>query len=435
MLLAQGHCRPDAAGPVAAAVTFNTQSGVRVVARQDANSNAVAISIFVRAGAAEDIRLPGIGSVVARGLFGRNQNQSVEQVDTYINAVGGSLDTTWNPDYTLITCLTSRSAFPDAFYLLCQAIKAAQFDRETLEKARAQVTSEIAHEVEDPFRAAYAALRARLYTTNPYRNPFGGTAASVRRITSADCQEFLARYYTPRNTVISVVGNISPDAVREAAENNLDNYSRPSRSSYVPEEPIPAESDRVVTELPVHTTTILAGFRGPGLMDADYPAFLVLTALIGGGKSSRLFRTVRDTDAIGYAVGAYTPSLTRDNALLAYVEYDPKRPGPDGKPVPKEVAERLLLDTVKSVIAKPPSDQELERARRYAAGSHALAHQRLRDRAFYLGWYELVGPGYAFDAELPHRIRTVTADDLQRVAGKYLKHWVVSIVQPEKESQ
>ena len=49
-----------------------------------------------------------------------------------------------------------------------------------------------------------------------------------------------------------------------------------------------------------------------------------------------------------------------------------------------------------------------ERAKRFAAGSHVLAHQRTRDRAFYLGWYELCGPGFAFDAERPRLIGAST---------------------------
>jgi predicted Zn-dependent peptidase len=199
---------------------------------------------------------------------------------------------------------------------------------------------------------------------------------------------------------------------------------RPTRDDYAP----PSRSERIV---PASTTLLLAGFRAPAVADPDYPAALVLEAMLGGGKSSRLFRQVRDVGGVGYAVGTLFPTLARPSHLVAYVEYDPAR---DTKPSSADHPnpEKLLLDTVRTLITNPPSSVEVERAKRYAAGAHALNHQRTRDRAFYLGLYETLGVGYAFDAELSKRIEAVTPQDVARVAKACLNDPTVVAVRPPK---
>jgi len=259
------------------------------------------------------------------------------------------------------------------------------------------------------------------------------TAMAQQALTAAAAAQFHNRFYSPGNTVISVVGNVRVSDVRKDAENYLVDYKRPEpvqRARNAAENP--REAARVTRSIPTNTTTIVAGFAGPGLNDPDYPAFAVLTALIGGGKSSRVFRNVRDASGLGYVVGAYTPPLARESHLLAYVEFDTNRTGPDGKKLEPAVAETMLVGTVKSVVESQPTDKEIERAKSFSIGTHALAHQRTRDRAFYLGWYELAGTGHGFDTEFPRRLAAVTRDEVVQAAKKYLNSCVVSVVQPEK---
>lgn len=405
--------------------------GVRVIVQPDTNSDVVAICVFVRAGIAEEGGAPGLGRLVANALFGSNYNQSREAVERAIFSVGGSLETLWSPDYTLITCVTTPDAFEEAFYVIGQAIKNAEFDAETLEEARRAVLSDRTRDMSSPFSVAYEALRAAMYQESPYRLPFGGTPASLRRLSREAALRYFRQRFTPESTVVAIVGNISAARAQKAADIHLYDYDRPAARSRPPAPPERLTASlRVERRMSTHTTLILAGFNAPGLTDPDYPAFAVLTALVGGGRSSRLFRAVRDAAGVGYVVGAQTPPLARASHLLAYVEFDAKRIGAEGKTLDPVAVERLLVETVRSVLTNPPTGPEVERAKRFAIGTHALAHQRTRDRALYLGWYELLGLGHAYDAEYPRRLAAVTPDDVLRVAKQYLNHSVVSVVQP-----
>src|SRR5262249_39140646 len=161
---------------------------------------------------------------------------------------------------------------------------------------------------------------------------FAGREASVRMIKASDVKKFYESYYVPQSTVISIVGNVPGARVQKACENYLIDYDRQAvKHQSVPTGDTLRESGRVVRMLPIQTEFIVAGFPAPALSNPDYAAFTVLTALTGGGNSSRLFKAMRETAGVGYVVGAQTPVLAMGSHLLAFVEFDPKRAQGDGK--------------------------------------------------------------------------------------------------------
>lgn len=164
---------------------------------------------------------------------------------------------------------------------------------------------------------------------------------------------------------------------------------------------------------------MFVGTPAPSVASSDYPAFTVLQALLGGGHASRLFRQSRETLGLGYEVGAlYAPeqSLT----LITYLQWNGRRDSGAKDNATSESALRLLNAQLDGISANPPTDEELTRARNFAIGEDALRHERARDRAFLLGWYEAVGKGYAYDTELPRNLADVTRADILRIAKTYL---------------
>lgn len=412
-------------------------TGLRILIQPEPDANQIAIAVFVRAGTGEEDGLSGIGSLVSRAAFGSNYQQSGDAVRRTIYTTGGSLEAHWTPDYTIFTCVTTRELFRDAIYLLAQALKSAEFDTDSVAKARTELAVEATREASEPFRVGYAALRQRLYSTSPYRLPFTAPEDSLRRLTPQAAQKFYLKRYRPEKTVLSIVGDVEEEAARKTVENLFFDYERPAptgaRTVTEPASDRLTEQAHVVRRVPTNTTLVLLGSRAPSLKDPDYPAFVVLNALLGGGKSSRLFRQVRDVAGVGYNVGTYLPVLAQEGHLVAYVEYDPtSRAGMEGKPLVLESVEKLIQETVQSLVSNPPAAPEVDRAKRYSIGQFALEHQRLRERAEHLGMYEALGVGFAFDADFPKRLGAVTPGDLLRVATKYLSPTVISVVQPDK---
>lgn len=195
-------------------------NGTRLLVQTDTNSDTVAVSVFIAMSPAEEQRTPGIGRVIAQAIFGSNRNQSRDAVNRTISEAGGSLESRWTPDYTLLTCQTTRDALPDALYVIAQALIAPEFAPEMLQESVQRVRTDLARENSEPYAIAYDTLRSVLYQNSPYRLPFH-PAADTLRVTPAAAERFFTRTYLPQNTVISLIGNITPEKAQTAVENAL----------------------------------------------------------------------------------------------------------------------------------------------------------------------------------------------------------------------
>ncbi|MCS6829837.1 MAG: pitrilysin family protein [Armatimonadota bacterium] len=409
-------------------------NGMVIVVSHEPSARVVALEAFLKVGVwAEPEDKRGIGLLVSRSLFGSTTNETMQTLAQEIERVGGEIRSYWQPDYTQISITTTAEAFDDAAWLLAEGIKNAQFEPEVVSRAKQETLAEAQAERAVKFRSTFMTLRTLLYPPNhPYAYPFTGDPAYIRRATPQDLQEFHRRFYTPDNLVIVVVGNVPAERVVEKFTTLFGSWEtrsamrRPHLTFNVLREPFSK-----VREQAGNTAYIMVGYPVPGITSAEYPALTVLDAILGRGKSSRIFTNLRDASGIGYEIGSFYPPLAGGSCLLGFVEIAPYRISAAGIPVLiVDEVQKALVQQVQSVKTDPPSEQEVERAKKLVIGSYALRHQRVRDRAYFLGWYECVGLGYQFDRQFADKIAAVKRDDILRLAQKYLQHAAVVVTMP-----
>jgi predicted Zn-dependent peptidase len=417
--------------------------GARLLLKPESPGEIVAVTVFVRMEPDASPMEAAIGKLVANALFFGSQNRSFDMVADSVAQVGGSLETLRTPDYVAITCVTVPAQLREAIYLLCETLKNADFAPEALVRARQSVAKERREHDRDSFLRTYDALcDAARALPEPEDRLLG-------RVGQEQAQTYFRRRYLPENTVITVVGRFNPERVQDLFDSNLSDYVRaaPRHGRSDPRSLTP-DSRSLTFTAPGSIACALLGTSAPGVASPDYPAFTVLHALLGGGHASRLFRRVREETGFSYTVGANWQA-DRSALLVAYLQWDNNRaatsnPQPplqgrlgvrpqSGLAIPNpQLALKLLDAQLDSVTADPPAEAEVARARNVAVGQDALRHERARDRAFFLGWYEVMGLGYAFDAELPKRLAAVTPADVLRVAQKYLPARASAVALPGK---
>ncbi|MCS7308857.1 MAG: insulinase family protein [Armatimonadetes bacterium] len=409
-------------------------NGMVILVSHEPSARVVALEAFLRVGVwAEPADKRGIGLLVSRALFGSTTNETMQTLTREIERVGGEIRSYWQPDYTQISITTVAELFDDAAWLLAEGIKNAQFEPEVVERARAEALAEAQEERAVKFRSTFMALRALLYPPDhPYAAPFTGDLSYLRRATPQDLQDFHRQVYTPDNLVVVVVGNVPAERAIEKLTTLFGSWEarsavRRPRWTFSPLR----ESASTVREQAGNTAYIMAGYPVPGIGSADYPALLVLDAILGRGKSSRIFTQLRDASGFGYEIGSFLPPLAGGSCLLGFVEIAPYRISAAGVPVlVVDDVQKALVQQMQSVRLNPPSEQEVERAKRLVIGSYALRHQRVRDRAYFLGWYECIGLGYQFDRQFADKVAAVKREDVLRVAQRYLQHVAVAVTMP-----
>ena len=434
LLTAPGLVRADS--PV---VKTTLPNGLRVLCRREAGTPLVAVDVFVRAGASQETAgTAGLGSFVAHTLLASTTSSTPETMSIAIDALGGNVSATWHADWTQVAALTVPDRLSDTMFLLADVLRNADFDQNGVEAARTQMLTEMDARDADQFLTAYGNLQKSLFAGTAYARPDGGTPAALRRLTREDLIRYYQRFYIPQNIVIVVVGNVAPEAATAQIQASLGDFVRGGTVTTPAGAPLPPLTQSLpptrVYQTDLTQQLVLAGVRTVPVSDPDYPALLVANALLGGMKSGLLFTHLREKEGLAYDLGSlYTPRLTAGD-LTAYVYSAPTRTDPVTKktvPTVGPVKESLFAQFA-ALAAAPPTPAALTRAQHFLIGTDALKHERLEDRATLLGVAALTGPeGYTLDTEFARYINAVTAADVQRVAGKYFAHPVLSTVEPQ----
>lgn len=410
-------------------------NGLTVIVKPEESAGIVAIEVFIKAGASEERESnAGIGNMIAHTLLTSTRNKRAEKVAAIADEVGGNLQTEWHPDYTEIKAITTTSEFENAVILLGDILNNADFERKWVDRARQDILAEMAAEDDDIFNATYEQIRQRLYKDNPYHRPPSGYTRVIQSITPDDLQQFYNQYYVPNNIVISVVGDVKADKAARMFSMAFAGTSSKTlpKQRQIPEESL-TESKSDLLERPIGAAYIMFGFLAPSVTSPDYPAARVAAVALGSGKGSRMFQDLREKQGLAYELGTIYPMMKEQSHMLVYLVTDPYR-----LTYPGFTIEMTLEDVKKAVLAEinkiqnePLTNEELERAKRYTIGTYALSHQRIRERAFHLGWMEAIGLGCEYDSAYDSKIEAVTAADVQLAARKYLNNYAMTIVLPE----
>jgi zinc protease len=416
--------------------------GVRIICRNEPSSKLVAITVLVQAGSEqENLTDAGIGSMVADALLMGTTNQDSDAIAESIGDIGGNVKAIWEPDVTQIRALVLPNEVTDAIYLICDVLKNANFTDTSVENSRQDMLSRIQERSDDVFEATNDRLRESLYDGTPFALPQIGTSSTIKRLTSADLITYFRRYYRPDNITISVVGYIDPSAVVSTFAGNMSDFVRP-RSHHTPPLVIPEpsnSSDPIIVKSYRRDVTaglMMAGYLAPGVDSMDYPAMLVANALLGGMKTSLMFKNLREKKLYGYEVAStYTTQIGLSD-ITGYILYPVSAVGADGKTHVDQtpLVKAALLDQFRTMTQVLPTDEELERAKKFVIGSYLLAHERIEDRSYYLGYSELAmtqDGGWKFDDSYAQAINAVTESDVLHVSKKYFSGApVISLLLP-----
>lgn len=389
-------------------------SGTTLIIVPDPSATATAITASIRIGGVEQRRQTGVGALLARMLGGDSQGRTPELLQRDVDGFG-ALGTLYDGNQLLAWSVcppTEAALVQSAQTLLLNTLAQPRFTDEALALARADQLRALALQEEELVPRLLRALRARAFGTE---FSIQGDPESLAHLSVGDIKAFYERFCTPERTTVAVVGKFAPEVARRWVETSLsvgDWNQRPAgvRELLPTQDPVPANlRDRVLPGLP-GVSAAGVGFLFPGLSQgearADWFALLVLDAIVGLGKASRLFR-LRDDQSLGYEVrSVLLPG--RDSTLwTGYLL---------GNRDPRELRDGLLK-TLKGLGQQPGiTDTELARAKTLLLAQRSQQRQLVLARARALSGAEASGLGAAAELEFPRRIEAVKRSDVERVA-------------------
>jgi zinc protease len=367
----------------------------------------------------------GINNFLAGMITRGTSSRSAEDIAREMDAIAGSID-----GFSGRNTLGLRAECPSRYFnraldLFADCLLNPAFGEKELKRERELVLEEIRSREDNLAGLAFDLFASTLFSSHPYRMPVLGTRQSVVGIRQKNLKEYLRKHFTPDRMVLSVVGDIDGRQVIRRIK-KLFTVKKPREKAKAPTirlDPPPKKIRRAVRHRSKAQAHLVLGFMGATLSSKDRYALEVLMAVLAG-QGGRLFVELRDRMSLAYAVSGFSLEGIEPGYVAVYLGVDPNR---------VDEAVEAVRDQLHQAVTRPLKKAELDRAKQYLIGIQAISLQRTSARATALAFNELYGLGHLAHRKYPEHILKIKADDVARVAKKYLKlkAYTLAVVRPK----
>ena len=294
-------------------------NGLQVVVIQHHEQPVVTIRMLIRAGAASDpAKKEGVAVLTAALLDQGTTTRSASQIADTIDYVGGGLGTGAGTDLSYTNVLVMKDSLGLGFDLLNDVVRNPAFKSDELERQRQQAVSGLKVSYEDPDYVAGLVFDRLVYGFHPYGLPNNGTPGSLQTITTDDLRAFHDTYYAPNNSILAVVGDVSPSEAFAGAERAFGSWARrdvpPTDGGPVPE---PTRRVVIVDKPDSVQTELRVGQIALPRKHPDYLAFDLAMKILGGEGANRLQRVLRTERGLTYGASAEYQALRQAGDFVA----------------------------------------------------------------------------------------------------------------------
>ncbi len=426
-------------------------NGVTLITRADRMAPRVALSLLIKAGAADETPATAgwrrlLADVMLRGSKDAAGTETkAADMQRAAEKLGGRSGATVSDDAIEFWAIGDSAKQGELLDLILQMALRPRLADDDLDAARELLQSNLDVESINVPAQAVNALRDQLYRNGDnipvaYGLPGMGNDESLKALSPARLRALHHLFFQPAQMTLAVVGDVDAPTLRarleklqktEAAPGQTDNaLPRPGTMPHLVA-PSKDKPPLIVRQLPLRdaipTAWLFIGFAGPGADSADLPALRVLSAALGEMPRSRLEKRLLSSSLI--------PGLDDPSVIQAAAQWTPRRYSGELVVFAQTRAESIesiknaLLDEITKLRDASLTAPELERAKNFARGGWAVERETLRDRAFQAAFAPVTG-GRA-DVKWPSYVVAVSAADVQRVARKYLQNYAVTLVMPE----
>ena len=406
---------PLSANNLCARITTTTlPNGLSVIVEENHTSPVVAIQMWVKAGSAdEEPREAGIAHVFEHMLFKGTEKRGIGQIAREVEAAGGYINAFTSFDYTVYHLAVASRYFHKGLDIISDAIQHSTFDPKELKKELEVVLEELRMGEDDPGRKLYKTIFEKAYTVHPYRRPVIGYRETVSSLTRDDMLRFFKKWYVPSNMTLVVVGDVdTEEALRNIREYFKDFTGSPPPERVRPEEP-PQDSLRVtIIKRDINQTRLAMAFHIPPVTHEDSYPLDVLSGILAGGVTSRLYKRLKLEKDIVHTISAYAMTPRDGGLFLITATLDAER---------VEEALKEITAEIESVLQEGVTAEELERVKLAIESDFVYARETMQGRARQLGYYQTVSGSIEFERNYLERIRAVTQKEIRRAVARYFK--------------
>jgi len=408
--------------PPSSAQKWVLPNGLTIIVQEDRSAPVASVQAWCATGSIdEDAHLgAGLSHILEHMLFKGTKTRSTNEIAQKIQDVGGYINAYTSFDRTVFWIDVPKDGVATALGVLTDAMMNSTLPPEEYRKEQEVIRREFAMGMDDPDRVAGLLLFGTAYQRHPYRFPVIGEIEIYNQLTQEQVMQYYKTRYVPNNLTFIVVGDVDAEKVRQQLTELFTPYPEKSlKPVFIPAEPPQLGRREVHREFPTELTHLSLAWHIPEVTNPDVPALDLLSTILGDGRSSRLYRRVREEAGLAFVIGAfsYTPG---DPGLFGIdATVDPKK---------REAAEQLVLRIVNEVKQAGVAADELAKAKKISLSHHLGALTTMRGQASDTGSNWLLTRNLNFSRDYLAAVQKVTLDDIKRVAANYLTDSNLTVV-------
>jgi zinc protease len=390
-------------------------NGLTVIFEEQHAAKVAAFQVWVKVGSADERPdQAGLAHLHEHMLFKGTERRKPGEIARDVEAHGGEINAWTSFDQTVYHIVIASQFARMGLDILGDAVRHSAFDREELAREIEVVCEEIKRSQDTPSRRASRDLFATAYQVHPYRKPVIGTEESVRSFTREKVLEFYHRYYSPKNLVLSVVGDLREADVRQWVDEIFGgDWGRPFEGlAPRPQEPAATGRRLLLREDDVKEGWLHLSFGIPQSDHPDVPALDVLAMLAGQGETSRLVVEVKRK-----------LSLVNDIHASAYTPRDPGLFSASITVPPANVAKALeeTARVLAELRVRPVSATELATVKALVEAEAVYQRETVQGMARKMGYYQSSMGGLEAEERYYEAVARLTPEDIRDVAERYLR--------------
>lgn len=390
-------------------------NGLTVLTEKMAHVRSVSFGVFLNGGSRHEGEAQhGLSHFIEHALFKGTTRRTAAQIASESDVLGGNFDAFTGRDVVGYSNHVLDEHLPVAFELTADLVTSPAFDETELDKERNVILEEIKMTEDTPDDIVYDIFYESFYPGHPLGRPILGTPDTLSTFNSARVRAFYEESYRPERMIIAAAGNLEHDHLVELAREHFagmvggsgrlelerPDFSAPITPRHKPD---------------LEQSHLVLGFPCPSAVSEDRYIVDLLTLILGGGMSSRLFQSVREERGLVYSIDASISAYIDCGFLSIYA-------GASTEQLVETI--EAIMREIERIKTEPVGADELERNKNQLKTSFRLDQESSSSRMSWLAVNEMHFGRYIPPEEVIEQFEAVTPEGLQRIANQ--------IFQPDK---
>jgi len=390
-------------------------NGVRIVTSPMVNYRSAALGIWVGAGSRqESAEENGATHFIEHMAFKGTGRRTAAQLAEEMDAAGGQFNAFTTKECTCFHARGLDTHLPQATDILTDMFFCSKFDEKDVQMERGVIIEEIGMYEDNPEDLCSERLALAVYPDQALARPILGTRESLKPMTGEWLKDYMKSHYLPGDIVISLAGSFKDDDVKRLADafGSLEGGKNPDPelAKYV--------SAITVKKKPIEQNHLTLAFPSLPYGAEERYALQLLSTVLGGGMSSRLFQKVREEKGLCYSIYSYGAGHADVGTFCIYTAL--------GKETEAD-AISTILEEVRKVADEGITQVELDRAREQSKSGVILGMESTQAIMSHAGRSLLLSGSITTPDEIIQNYDAVTAEQVKDLAGRIFDFNAISL--------